>query len=190
MITASQLRAGMAIKHQGQDYKVVSAEYHPGQGKMGGVTHVRLRNLNTGTFWEHSLRSELKLELQPVTKQELEFLYADGDQCFFMNPQTGEQTEIATELVGPQAALLEPGMNVGVESIEGRPVSVLFPAVLEVKVAETAPPMHQQADSAYKPAKLTNGVEIMVPQFVKSGDSIRLDVETMKYMDRAKTRNA
>ena len=189
MVTASQLRAGMAIKHQGQDYKVVSADYHPGQGKMGGVTHVRLRNLDTGTFWEHSFRSELKLEVQPVDKQELEFLYADGDQCFFMNPQSGEQTDIATDLVGPQAALLEPGMNLGVEFVEGRPVSVLFPVVLEVKVAQTAPPTHQQADSAYKPAKLSTGVEIMVPQFVKNGDTIRLDVETMKYMDRAKTRN-
>ena len=55
MINASQLHAGMAITYEGQDYKVVVAEYHPGQGKMGGVTHARLRNLATGTFWEHSL---------------------------------------------------------------------------------------------------------------------------------------
>ena len=65
MVTASQLRAGMAIKFEHQDYKVVAAEYHPGQGKMGGVAHVRLRNLTTGTFWEHSFRAELKLETLP-----------------------------------------------------------------------------------------------------------------------------
>jgi Elongation factor P (EF-P) KOW-like domain len=56
MIIASQLRAGMAIAFEGQRYKVVTAEYHPGQGKMGGATHARLRNLATGTVWEHSLR--------------------------------------------------------------------------------------------------------------------------------------
>ena len=190
MVTASQLRAGMAIKFEHQDYKVVAAEYHPGQGKMGGVAHVRLRNLGTGTFWEHSFRAELKLETLPAEKQELEFLYADSDQCVFMNPETYEQTEVALELAGPQTSLLEPGMHLSVEFVEGRPVSVLFPPVLEVKIADTAPASHQQADSAYKPAQLANGIEVMVPQFVKAGDIIRLDLETMKYMDRAKTRTA
>ncbi|MBK5290610.1 MAG: hypothetical protein JJE04_02815 [Acidobacteriia bacterium] len=57
-INASQLRAGMAITYEGQDYKVVAAEYHPGQGKRGGATHARLRNLATGTFWEHVTRTE------------------------------------------------------------------------------------------------------------------------------------
>jgi elongation factor P len=190
MVTASQLRAGMAIKFEGQDYKVVAADYHPGQGKMGGVAHARLRNLSTGTFWEHSFRAELKLDTLPVEKQEMEFLYVDGDQCVFMNPQTYEQVEVSRELAGPQTALLEPGMHLGVEFVEARPVSVVFPLVLEVKIADTAPAAHQQADSTYKPAQLGNGIEVMVPQFVKAGDIIRLDLATMKYMDRAKTKNA
>jgi elongation factor P len=188
MIAASQLRIGMAIKYEGQRYKVAAAEYHPGQGKMGGVTHTRLQNLDTRTFWEHSFRSDLKLEEIALEKQALEFLYADGDQCCFMNPETYEQTEVARDSVGePQAGLLEAGMKLSVEFLEGRPVSVLFPDVLEVKIVDTAPPIHQQADNTYKPAKLANGVEVMVPQFVKTGDAIRLDVANMKYMDRAKT---
>src|SRR5262249_48743907 len=162
--------------YEGQSYKVVTAEYHPGQGKMGGVTHARLRNLATGTFWEHSFRAELKLEDLPVERQSLEFLYDDGDQCFFMNPESYEQTEIAKTMVGPQAGFLEPGMKLAVEFVEGRPVGVLFPDALEVKIADTAPPMHQQ-DNTFKPAKLENGMEVMVPQFVKAGDVIRLDLE-------------
>jgi len=188
MVTASQLRAGMAIKFEGQRYKVVAAEYHGGQGKMGGSAHTRLQNLDTGTFWEHSFRSELKLEEIALEKQPLEFLYADGDQCCFMNPETFEQTEVARDSVGePQAGLLEAGMKLTVEFLEGRPVSVLFPDVLEVKIVDTAPPVHQQQDNTYKPAKLANGIEVMVPQFVKTGDAIRLDVGNMKYMDRART---
>jgi len=186
MVIASQLRAGMAIRYQGQDYKVVAAEYHPGQGQMGGATHARLQNLDTGTFWEHSFRADLKLEEIYVEKQTLEFLYAGGDQCCFMNPETYEQTEIAREMVGRQAGFLEPGMKVTVEFVGGRPVGVLFPGVLEVKIAETAPPIHQQQDNTFKPAKLGNGVEVMVPQFIKTGDAIRLDFATMKYMDRVK----
>ena len=187
MVTASQLRVGMAIKFEGQRYKVVAAEYHGGQGKMGGATHTRLQNLDTRTFWEHSFRSELKLEEVALERQALEFLYASGDQCCFMNPETYEQTEVARDSVGePQAGLLEAGMRISVEFLEGRPVSVLFPEVLEVKIVDTAPPIHQQQDSNYKPAKLANEIEVMVPQFVKTGDAIRLDVPNMKYMDRAK----
>jgi elongation factor P len=78
-------------------------------------------------------------------------------------------------------------MKLSVEFLEGRPVSVLFPEVLEVKIVDTAPPIHQQQDNTYKPARLANGIEVMVPQFVKTGDAIRLDVPNMKYMDRAKT---
>ena len=188
MVTASQLRAGMAIKFEGQRYKVAAAEYHGGQGKMGGSTHTRLQNLDTRTFWEHSFRAELKLEEIALERQALEFLYASGDHCCFMNPETYEQTEVARDSVGePQAGLLEPGMKLSVEFLEGRPVSVLFPDVLEVKIVDTAPPIHQQQDSNYKPARLANGIEIMVPLFLKTGDAIRLDVANMRYMDRAKT---
>jgi elongation factor P len=187
MVTASQLRCGVGIKFQGQRYRIVAAEYHPGQGQMGGVTHARLQNLDTGTFWEHSFRADLKVEEIPVEKQAMEFLYADGQQCCFMNPETFEQTEIPRATVGAKAAFLESGMRLNVEFVDSQPVSVLFPDVLEVKIADTAPPMHQTADATFKTAKLSNGLEVLVPQFVKTGDTIRLDLETMKYMDRVKT---
>jgi elongation factor P len=102
------------------------------------------------------------------------------------NPESYEQTEIAQATVGPQAGFLDAGMRVSVEFVEGRPVGVFFPDALEVKIADTAPPTHQQQDSAFKPAELENGVEVMVPQFVKTGDVIRLDMQTLKYMDRVK----
>ena len=189
MVTASQLRIGMAIRFEGQSYKVVAAEYHAGQGRMGGSTHARLQNLTTGTFWEHSLRSDLKVEEIALEKRPLEFLYDDSEQCCFMNPETFEQTEISTAAVGPQFRFLEPGMKVTVEFVDGRAVGVLFPDMLEVKIADTAPPAHQQADTTFKRARLDNGVEVMVPQFIRSGDAIRLDLRTMKYMDRVKTDN-
>src|SRR5260370_17277444 len=148
MVTASQLRSGMAIKYEGQDYRVVAAEYHPGQGKMGGQTHARLQNLGTGSSWEYSFRSDLKLEVLAVERQALEFLYADGDQYCFMNPETYEQTEIPSALVGPRSGFLEPGMKLGVEFVEGRPVNVLFPHYIDVKVKHTAPPTHQHHDTA------------------------------------------
>lgn len=186
MVPASQMRAGMVVRFEGQTYKVLIADYHPGQGKMGGVTHARLLNLSTGTQWEHSFRSDLKMEDLPVEKTTMEFLYRDAGICYFMNPQTYEQIEIEDDKIGPQAAFLLPQMQVPVEFVNAEPVNVVFPGFVEIRVADTAPPVHQQQDSTWKSAKLENGVEVMVPQFIKSGDAIRLDVTTLKYMDRAK----
>jgi len=187
MVLASQLRAEMAILYEGQHYRVASAEYHAGQGKMGGVMHARVQNLETGTFRELSLRAELKLQDLTVERQELEFLYTEGDQCWFMNPENYEQIEVPRAIVGSRASFLEAGMRLPVDFVEGRPVHALFPDMIEAKIVDTAPAAHQQADSAFKPAKLANGVEIMVPQFIKVGDMVRLDLENMKYMDRARS---
>lgn len=186
MVTASQLRVGMVIRHEGQTYKVLFADYHPGQGKMGGATHARLKNLATGTVWEHSFRSELKLADVPVERQPMEFLYTDAEGCYFMHPETYEQIVIPQEVVGEQARFLKEGMLLPVEIVDGMPASVLFPDFLELKIADTAPPVHQQQDNTWKPAQLENGVEVMVPQFIKAGDVIRLDMNNLKYMDRAK----
>jgi elongation factor P len=189
MVLASHLRAGMAIRHEGQVYKVLAAVYHPGQGKMGGAAHCRLRNLGTGTVWEHSFRAELRLEDVVVEKQPMDYLYADSGGHCFMNPESFEQVTIPGSLIGEQARLLQPEMRVQVEIVEGNPVSVVFPDVLEVRIADTSPPMHAQQDSTWKTAKLETGVEVMVPQFIKTGDMIRLDVANLRYMERAKSAN-
>ena len=187
MIAASQMRPGSAIRFEGQPYKVVAAEYHPGQGKMGGQTHARLLNLNTGTTWEHAFRSELKLEEMRLEKRVLEFLYSSDSHCVFMDPVSFEQTEVAREIVGDVARFLEPAMKLSVDFLEDRAVGVIFPDALEVRIAETAPASHQQQDTNFKPAKLENGVEILVPQFIKTGDIVRIALDTLRYMDRAKT---
>jgi elongation factor P len=190
MVVASQLRVGMVVRFEGQEYRVVDTEYRPGQGRMSGAMHARLRNLETGTFWEHAFRAELKLEELPLDKHSFEFLYADENYCCFMDPASFEQIEIPLALVGVQARFLEAGMRLTVELVSGRPVNVMFPDVLEVQIADTAPPAHQQQDTNFKPATLQNGVEVLVPQFVKTGDTIRLDIENLRYMDRAKVKRA
>lgn len=186
MVSAAQLRAGMAIRYEGQIFKVIAGEYHPGQGKMGGVAHVRLKNLFTGALWAHSFRAELKIEEVPLAKQSMAFLYSDADRSFFMNPETFEQVEIDNSVIGLQVRFLQPDMQVPVEFVDGRPASVVFPDIMEARVDETAPPAHGQQDNTWKAARLENGIEIMVPQFMKNGDLIRLDVANLRYVDRAK----
>jgi elongation factor P len=175
VILASQLRPGMAVRYEGRPYRVMLADYHPGQGKMGGVAHVRLKSLETGNLWEHSFRAELKLDDLPVEKRPMDYLYSDGDQHWFMDPESYEQVPFPASMIGEGAAFLEPEMRLTTEFVDGAPCGILFPDMIEVKVADTAPPVHQQ-----------HGVQIMVPQFIKTGDAIRLEIGSLKYVERAR----
>ncbi len=186
MVVASQLRPGMAVRLEGKTYRVLGATYHAGQGKMGGVTHAQLKNLSTGTLLDQAFRADLRLEDLPIEKQMMEFLYSDADQCCFMHPDTYEQLEVPASVIGSRVRFLQPQMQLAIEFVEGRPVNVVFPETIEVAVTETAPPTHQQQDNTLKSATLDNGIQIRVPQFIKAGDVIRLDVESLKYIERAK----
>ena len=186
MTPASQVRKGMALRLEGDIFRVESAEYHGGQGKMGGVVHTRLKNMRTGAFWEHRFRSEERLDDLPVEKQAMDFLYSDAEDCYFMSPETFEQVSIPRTVIGAAEKFLKPEMRVPVEFYDGRPLDVYFPDIVEVKVAETAPPMHSQQDNTWKAATLENGLEIKVPQFIAAGETIRVDVATAKYVERAK----
>jgi elongation factor P len=97
--------------------------------------------------------------------------------------------EIASAMLGDQVNFLEPGMQMPVEFVEGQAVSVVFPEFVEVKIADTPLPLHGQTDSTWKLARLSNGVEVSVPPFVKTGGTIRLNLSEMKYMDRAKAKS-
>ena len=104
MVVASQIRPGLAIRLEGKIYEVLAANYHAGQGKMGGVTHVQLKNLSTGTLLDQAFRADLRLEDLPIQKQTMEFLYSDADQCYFMHPGTYEQLGVPASVMGPELA--------------------------------------------------------------------------------------
>ena len=187
MVIASQLRPGTVLKVGRDLLKVVESTYHVGQGKMPGSVHAKLRSIHQATYKELRWRPEDRLEDVELKKQEMEFLYADGDSGFFMNPVTFEQVSIPLPAIGPAASYLKPETKLPVEFYEGEPVNIEFPAIVEMSIESTAAPLHQQQDNTLKPATLENGVEVMVPQFVKNGDVVRVEVETGRYVDRVRT---
>ncbi len=187
MLTASELRPGMALRVEGTLYRVLDAEYHGGQGKMGGVAHVKLRNLETGTLREWRFRSAETIEPILPERQNMQFLYKDGEASYFMHPDTFEQVSIENARLGRAAAFLTEGVTVAVESVDGRPIGIVFPDIVEVKVADTAPAVHSQGvTNVWKHARLENGEALMVPPFISAGETIRLDVERGVYVERAK----
>ena len=186
MLIASQLRPGAVLKIGEDLFKVVESTFHVGQGKMPGSVHTKLRNVLKGTFKEFRFRPEERLEDVELEKQEMDFLYSDADSAIFMNPKTYDQVTIPLDAVGTAEKFLKPEMKIPVEFSDGQPVSIVFPDVVEVKVETTAQPVHQQQDNTYKYATLENGLEILVPQFIKPGEIVRVEAATGKYVDRVR----
>ncbi len=187
MVSASQLRPGTFLKVGEDLFKVVESTFHVGQGKMPGSVHAKVKHVLKGTFKEMRFRPEERLGDIQLEKQEMDYLFSDADSAVFMNPKTYDQVSIPLEAVGAAQKFLKPEMKIPVEFYDGQPVSIIFPSVVEVKVDTTAQPVHQQQDNTYKLAALENGMEIMVPQFIKPGEIVRVEVETGKYVDRVRT---
>lgn len=177
----------MAIRLEGELFRVLSAAYHGGGGKMGGVTHAKLRNLRTGTLREWRFRGEQAVERIELEKQELQFLYRERGICFFMDPESFEQVAVEQERLGPSGAFLGEGMVLPVEFFQGEPLGLVLPDVVEASVAQTAPAAHAQGtDNVWKSARLDNGVSVMVPPFIAPGERIRVDVHAGRYVERAR----
>lgn len=186
MVIASDLREGVVIRIEGQVYKVLEVESKAGAAKMGGVVKTKLINVRSGRLWEPHFRPQEKLEDLELERRNMEFLYADGGTCNFMRPDTYEQIEIPNAIVGPGEKFLQPGMALPVEFFAGEPISVVFPDVVDARVATTAPPSHSQQESAWKEATLENGLTIRVPLFIAPGELVRVEVRTGRYVERAR----
>lgn len=186
MIAASKLREGMALRIDGQVYKVLEAESRAGGGQAGGTVSAKLRNVTSGRMWEPHFRPDERLEDLELERQPMDFLYREGNKCIFMSPDTYEQIEVPAGILGPSGQFMTDGFRIVLESFEGRPVSAILPPFIELKVAETAPPAHSGQDSTWKKAMLENGVQIQLPLFVASGETVRIDLKTGRYMERVR----
>jgi elongation factor P len=186
MIVASEIKAGMALRLEGQVFKVLQSEFKAGGGQAGGVVKSLLQNVVTGREWERRFHPDAKLDNLPIERHSMEFLYADGDNCVFMDPNNFEQVEVPRAVLGKMESFLQAGMNLPVEFCGDKPISVILPDVVEARVAESAPPQHSQQDSTWKEAVLENGVPISVPLFIAPGELVRIDTRTGKYLERVR----
>lgn len=185
-MNAAELRTGTVLRLEGEFYRVIDASFHAGGGQLGGAVHAKLLNLRTRGAVERRCRPDERVEPVDVDRARWQFIDADGDDFYFMNPQTYEQVPIPAAMLGTTRAFVHAGMEVTVESFEGRPLYAVLPDAVELRVAETAEPTHQRDTSAMNTAKLDNGIEVLVPLLIKTGDLVRVDTATGRYLERAK----
>jgi len=187
MIPATQLRVGMTILFNKEPYRVISV-MHITPGNWRGMVQTKLKHLKTGSSVENRFRSEDKLERASLEQHEMEYLYNDGSDYYFMNAATFEQTTLSAETLGDNVNYLIPNIKLMVEYYDGKPVGVEPPNVVELKVVDTVPNMRGATLTAsQKPATLETGLIVQVPPFIEIGETIRIDTSEGKYLERAKT---
>lgn len=185
-INANLIRPGNIIEHNGKQWAVLKiAIVQPGKG--GAFITVEMRDIRTGTKTNERWRTADTVEKCNVEEKECTFLFADGDQLTFMDSETFEQFTLSADVLGESAAFLQDGMVVTADFIEGTPVSVSLPEKVTMLVVEADPVVKgQTASSSYKPAKLENGLKIMVPPFIEQGEKIIVNTADCTYVERAK----
>jgi elongation factor P len=183
---ATQIRKGTVIVFNGDPCRVVDFHHHT-PGNLRAFVQAKLRNLKTGSMFEHRFRAADTIERADMETHELQFLYSDADFHHFMNNETFEMLALDSEALGEAAQWLVPNMVILSEFYDGRPIGVELPTSLELEVTMTDPAMAGATKTAItKPATLSNGAVVQVPAFVNVGDVVRVDPREGKYLERAK----
>lgn len=188
MVLASDLKDGMALNIDGKLCKVLEVVRHTGSGQTHGFIELKLRDIRTGHTADRHVKSTDKFEPVELAKKQMEFLYSDADSSYFMDPTTFDQVSVSRESIGHIEKFLAEGMKISVELMGEEAVSIQFPKIVELKVGSTGPGIRDGQDNTMKPAILENGIEILVPQFIESGDKVRVDTEKVRYLERVTTK--
>ena len=184
-IPATQMRPGMIIKHNDQLHLVFAVE-HRTPGNLRAFIQAKLRNLRSGAMFEHRFRSGDAIERVIVDEVAMEFLYNDGDDYYFMNPEDYEQTVLKKSTLGDAVEYLTPNLQIKVSYFDGVAVGIDLPTTVELTVVETEPGIKSAtASSGSKPARAETGLVVQVPPFINEGERIRVDTSEGTYLSRA-----
>jgi elongation factor P len=185
-VIASSLRKGNIVDVDDKLYVIISVEnFHPGKGTP--VTQLDMRRITDGVKVSQRYKTTEQVERAHVEDREYQYLYSDGDGAHFMNMENYEQVTVPADVVGDQAAYLQPDMKVNLSVYEGTVVAMELPQRAVLEVTETEPTVKgQTASSSYKPALLSNGVRTMVPPHITVGTRIVVMTADGSYVERAK----
>ncbi len=185
-ILGNEIKPGMIIEHRNDLWSVLKAQ-HVKPGKGGAFNQVELKSVKKGTKLNERFRSSDSVERAVLDEKKFNFLYEDENNCHFMDQTNFEQIAINKSLLGEKNKLLKENMTVNVHFYEDQALSVDLPSSVELTITNTdATIKGQTASSSYKPATLENGINIMVPPFINSGDKIILDTSTLEYIKKIK----
>jgi elongation factor P len=184
-IQATRLKKGMLIKMEQDLFRVIDLQ-HVTPGNLRGFVRVKLRNIRSGSLSDQKLRSEDTLDRATLEEKEMQYLYQDGEDYYFMDTGTYEQIHITSEALGDSVNYLKPEMTISVEFYGEEPVGIELPQTVDLKVTDTVPGIKgATASNQIKPATCETGLVVNVPPFINTGDVIRVSTDTGEYLARA-----
>ena len=184
-IQATRLKKGMLVKMEQDLFRVLELQ-HVTPGNLRGFVRVKMRNIRSGTLSDQKLRSEDSVERATLDEREMQYLYQDGDDYYFMDTSSYEQIHINSEALGESTNYLKAEMTINVEFYGTEPVGIELPQTVDLKVVDTVPGIKgATASNQIKPATVETGLVVNVPPFINNGDVISVNTETGEYLGRA-----
>ena len=183
-ISGNEIKTGMIIEHNNDLWEVLKTQ-HVKPGKGGAFNQVEMKSINKATKLNERFRSSDNVERAIVEEINFNYLYEDKGEFFFIDNKTFEQISLKKEILGEKSKFLSEGIEVKIGIYNNSPIKINLPNQIECKIQTTdASIKGQTAASSYKPALLENGVNIQVPPFIESGDSIIVDTRTNDYVKK------
>lgn len=185
MFNINDIKNGMTFIFEGNIYQVIEF-LHVKPGKGPAFVRTKIRNLRTGATIEKTFNTNIKLEKAMIEKNNMQFLYENGNVYNFMNMETYEQVELSKDQLGDDAKYLKEGINVDLSYFEGEVLGMLLPEKIEYTVTKTEPAVKgNTTNNATKEAFMENGLMVRVPLFVEENDHIIVSTKDGKYDSRA-----
>ncbi|HZQ47622.1 MAG TPA: elongation factor P [Verrucomicrobiae bacterium] len=185
MATANDLRRGMAINYNG-DIAVVLDSQHRTPGNLRAFVQASIRSIKTGKSSDVRFSSTEKIDVVPMMTRKMEFSYKDGDDFVFSDPETYETVTLPPELVGDAKNYLVENAQVTMTFVEEKAVTIELPSSVVLTVKDAPEGIRgDSANNVQKPVIMETGITVQAPLFIKTGEKLKIDTRTGKYMERA-----
>lgn len=186
MYNPTDLKKGTVVQVDGEPYRVV--EYaQKVMGRGGSIVNVKIKNLITGAVLPKTYKGQEKIEAAEVVSQPGQYLYSDGADLFFMNPESFEQFQISLDINEDVPKFIKEGENVTLQFFNGNVINIEMPTTVNLAVIHTESVVKGDTTSSVnKDAELETGAVVKVPAFIKDGDILKVDTRDGSYVERAK----
>ena len=183
-ISGNEIRVGMLIEHKDDLWQVLKTQ-HVKPGKGGAFAQIEMKSINNNTKLNERFRSGDSVEKASLDEIKFNFLYEDETDYYFIDQKSFEQINIKKDIVGKKGKMLSENLEVNISFYNNKPLAVDLPNQVTCKIASTDVALKgQTVSSSYKPATLDNGINIQVPPFIESGDTIIVDTRTIEYVKK------
>ncbi|HCW88657.1 MAG TPA: elongation factor P-like protein YeiP [Marinobacter sp.] len=188
MPKASEIKKNSAVEYDGRVYFVKDIERSVPQGRAGGSLYrMRMYDVVTNNKMDQTFKDSDMLNLADLVRRPVSFSYADGEEYVFMDTEDYTQYMLNREAIEDELLFInEDTQGVMVVLVSDTPVALALPPTVDLQIEETDPSVKGgSATARTKPARLTTGLVIQVPEHISTGDVIRINVEERRFLGRA-----